>query len=68
MSTRCGNCQFFESLSKTCRAKPPNAEVMGIAGRGPSGEPALQVATFFPQVKETDWCGQHQPGLEWKSQ
>lgn len=50
----CGNCRYFlQNLPNgegACRRYPPSALAIGQGMNG-----------FFPPVKPSIWCGEHQP-------
>lgn len=48
MTEECSNCKYFKK--NKCRKKPPK-----IVGSGQYG-----TITAFPEVKSTDWCGEHE--------
>ena len=58
---KCKDCNFYQPLGTEkfgeCRFDPP--KVIGYSyqqdDRGPM--------TFFPDVRETHWCGKHKPKL-----
>lgn len=48
----CSTCKFYDCNLDSCRRHPP---VRMVAPH--QGSPD----TFWPQVEEDDWCGEHQP-------
>ena len=45
---RCENCRFY--VGWECRRYPPTPVAFGD-----------YVGTYFPEVAETQWCGEYQP-------
>lgn len=60
----CKFCKTFNPLDEThgqCRKEPPEAALVPVQGIG--GQSAA-VMSYWPQVKNDDWCGAFEPGFE----
>lgn len=62
----CTTCVWFESMTQRhkghglCRLNPP--VVIPRVESGPTGSGIITKAhTSFPYVRESDWCGEHEP-------
>lgn len=66
----CEQCKFFSIKSMgpgsppvtICRYNPPSMKA-AFTVMGP-GQAAWQMASGFPQVEKTDWCGRFEPELQ----
>ncbi len=66
----CSTCLFFSPLAKagmgTCRRYPPvpspdtSSQLVGESGNYQQ-EVATSFASVWPEVMQSDWCGEHRP-------
>ena len=64
----CGGCAFFKRIrigqpGGFCRARPPSVLMVGM-GEGFDRRPIPVVNTYWPQVPDTEWCGEWGPKLD----
>ena len=65
----CMQCRFSDTATDLvsgqstliCRFKPP--QVFAAAGAVPGGQVQWMTAVMWPNVKSSDWCGEHKPRM-----
>lgn len=66
-SQKCGNCRFYvtpplERIREEpagCHHAPPQTFL--VPAQGALGQVQMQVASFWPPVREDHWCGEWKP-------
>lgn len=68
ITKNCGNCAYFKRVSVgqqggLCRARPPVPLMVGMAQNPMTKEPFPVINTYWPQIPDSEWCGDHNPAL-----
>jgi len=60
----CSTCSYKERINTTlqCRFNPPTTQALVVGT--PSGPQIAGQVNVWPQVSETEWCGQWKRGFE----
>lgn len=63
MEPTCKTCKYFHlspgQTTASCRRYPPNSDFLMVQSR--IGSPQQIQRSYWPVIKETEYCGEHQP-------